>query len=226
MKGISLDSSFIISLAINCMLNVIDIVARKKPFLIGKYVYIETVDRALPNRKHTFQALRILKRIREGKIRVISVGDREIERALDIGNNIFFSRGKNIEIIHYGETEAVLLARNTEDKIVGIDEKTMRLLIEDPYLLRDLMERKLHRPIEINEENLERWREMIGKIKVIRSADLFTYLIRKGHFEGYPLRERLLEGGLWGLRYSGCAISDDEIKEYVRWVRREWKRRG
>lgn len=225
MRAISLDSSFIISLALNCMLNIFDILSERVDFIIGRKVYIETVDRALNSKRHRFQAIRILKRIKEGKIRLIEIPERKIQKVMNIANNIFFSNRKNIEIVHVGETEAVIIAREYEVPLLGIDEKTMRLLIEDPYRLREIIESRTHRPIEIDEDNLGRWSKMVKGVKVIRSADLFVYVVRKDYLQNYPLKEKMLEGGLWSLKFSGCAISDEEIREYLKWVKKLWKRK-
>ncbi len=218
MKGISLDSSFIISLALNCMLELIDRLSEDLGFYIGRSVYTETIERALRGRRHKYQAIRILKRINEGKIKIYPIDKDELEYYIELANRIFLYGKKSVEIVHSGEVETVLIAKKLDLPLVGIDEKTMRLLIEDPMRLREIIESKTHRRIRVNKSALEEWEDMTRDIRVVRSADLFVYLFRKGYFKDIPMKKEILEGGLWALRFSGCSISEEEIEETISWL--------
>ena len=78
-------------------------------------------------------------------------------------NNSFFSDNKPIHLIERGEAEclalSLILAKRGIENAVIIDERTARMLCENPENLKELMESKLETKLSINTENLKIFHE-------------------------------------------------------------------
>jgi hypothetical protein len=106
-----------------------------------------------------------------------------------------------------------------------MDERTLRLLIEDPEGLGEVLTRRLRTKIRIDKDTLNRFRNEAGKVNIIRSTELVVVAYDLGIMDKYisvgkkvhnEFRKDMLSGALWGLKYKGCAISVNEIKEILR----------
>ncbi|MCW1301115.1 MAG: hypothetical protein QW507_00660 [Candidatus Nanoarchaeia archaeon] len=227
MRTIVLDSSSIISLSTTCLLWILKKLKEiaHVRFVIPRKVKEEVVDISLTNPNYQLDGIRILNYIGEGIIEVVD--DARIQgfasRFLDLANNLFVARGRSLKLIHYGEAEVVALSKIVGTKNLCVDEKTMRILLEDPIALKRLMERKLHTPIEIRNERLEELKKNYGDFLIFRSAELLMISYRRGVFTDFLagcgvdgwIRKRFLRGALTSLKLNGCSISRDEILEYV-----------
>ena len=100
-----------------------------------------------------------------------------------------------------------------------VDERTMRLLIEDPIKLNKLQERKLHNKIRINKDVLNEFSKYVKNVKVIRSTELMLIAYEFGLMDKYLVsnttNEDLLDALLWGLKLRGCAISQEEVDSFI-----------
>ena len=138
---------------------------------------------------------------------------------LDLVNSIYRVRGKDPEVFHKGEIESVVLANHKNSNAIVIDERSMRLLLEDPKRLTQLLSRKLHSKVKINKNSLDEFKSKTKNIKVIRSTELALMAYEFGllnHFLKHHGKEDLLDAILWGLKTRGCAITPHEIDDYVR----------
>jgi hypothetical protein len=183
-------------------------------FLISEEVKGEIIDRPIGIDRFQLGALN-LKSLLNEKIIEVPVFDKsqksEFEREkvglLNIANNTFYSKGKNINIIHNGEASTLALASVFKPNVVAVDERTTRMLCESPWNLRKLLEKKLHTPIKANEGNYSQFRDF----KIIRSAEL-VYIAYKKKLQ--ELQDpNILEAMLHGVKYNGCSISEEEIDE-------------
>ena len=211
------DSSSIISLATNNLLETLRELKKqfKGDFVIPDIVKKELIETPLKGKKYKLGAIVIQDLVNDGILK-ISKCEKELY-LLDLTNKIFVNKGEEIKIIQAGETGTLLLS--DENNIAVIDERTTRMLIEDPLNLRQLLENKLHSKVHINHENLNKFKEQTKNIKIIRSTELMTVAFEKGLFNDLftkNLKKEFLDGLLWGLKLRGCAISSDEINQILK----------
>lgn len=222
-----MDSSSIISLSTTCLLWILKKLKEitHARFMIPTKVKEEVVDVSLRNPNYQLDGIRILNYIGEGVIEVVD--DPRVSslapKFLDLANNLFKAKGRSLKVIHYGEAEVVALSKILGIRNLCIDEKTTRILLEDPLALKRLMERKLHTPIEVMEEKLEELRKNYGNFIIFRSAELLAISYMKGVFTDFlagcgvngGVRRKFLRGALTSLKLNGCSISREEVLEYV-----------
>ena len=94
--------------------------------------------------------------------------------------------------------------------MIGIDERTTRVLFEKPENLRELMANKLHRKINLNLNEIKN----INNFRFIRSSELVYISYKKGFIKLND--KRALEALLYAAKYKGCAISWEEIEQLKR----------
>ena len=104
---------------------------------------------------------------------------------------------------------------------IAIDEKTTRLLIENPRIVLEILRKTLRTPVSVNENNLKEFKNTVRNIKTIRSIELAAVAYEQGFLNSYitkipDARKNLLESVLWGLKLNGCAVSKDEIEQIVK----------
>lgn len=209
-----MDSSSIISLSSTCLLWILE----KLPFefYISPFVEYEVIERAMQIERYRWSGIRILELVKKGVLRYVGVRkEKEAHELLKIANSIYSIRGKRLRILHRADAEVMLLAKDFDGFVT--DEKTMRLLVEDPSLVRKLLELKFKERVSMDEGKVEMLRKMVGDVDVFRSADLVAYAFKHGlmrRWEEIYGREILLDGLLHALRRAGCAIAESEIKEY------------
>lgn len=219
-KVLIFDASTLISLAMNGLFN--EIKELKKifngKFIITKEVHYEIIERPVDVKRFEFEALRLKELVDEKVLEfpsVIGVKDEEISRGaqevLDIANNTFIGRDKEIHLIDLGEASVLALSRILKERkiesLAAIDERTTRVMCESPKKLIELLERKLETKIKIKRENFSKF----GQCEIIRSAELVYIMWKKRIIKIND--SRTLDALLWAVRFKGCSISDEEIKE-------------
>ncbi|MFH1376533.1 MAG: hypothetical protein ABIH25_02760 [Candidatus Woesearchaeota archaeon] len=228
MKSIIFDTSTIISIATNNLLWITERLKNqfKGEFIIPKSVEAELVDNPLKTKKFKLAAIIIKDYIDEGVFKLYSSPAirQTAQKILTLANTIFIKNNNTIKIISIGEAEALALAVHLKSDALAIDERTLRLLVEDPDKLHNILERKMHTKIIINKENLNEFKALAGNIKILRSTELLTITYDLGLLDKYisakkvmhkHLRKPLLEGALWGLKLRGASISEQEINEIL-----------
>jgi len=222
-KIIIFDSSTLISLAMNGLLPELKELKKifKGKFIITQDVKREIIDKPITIKRFELEALR-LKQLLDEKTLVmpVSVGikDSEISKKtneiLDIANDIFIGGDKNIKLIDSGEASCLALGKLLSEKkienIIAVDERTTRMLCEKPENLDRLLEKKLHTKISLNKKNFE----FFKGFKIIRSTELIYVAYKKNLVK--LGNGKLLDALLWALKFKGCSISVDEIKEIKR----------
>jgi hypothetical protein len=106
------------------------------------------------------------------------------------------------------------------DAIV-IDERITRTLLENPKGLQQLMEKRLHMQLKLNERALSEFEEATRHITVIRSIELVTIAYELGLLESFVVgipnaRRELMESILWSVKMNGCSVTEDEINTIVK----------
>ena len=223
MKALIFDSGTLITLSMNCML---DIVRELKKgfdgkFLITKEVKYEIVDRPLNIKKYKLGALRLKSLIDEGILEFpVSLGieDNEISRLtnelLKSSNSIFSSEKRPIHIIDLGEASILALNFLLNNKginvMIAMDERTTRMLSEKPENLKNLLEHKLHTKLKQEKSS----GDFFKSLTFVRSTELIYVAFKKGIIKNQS--KEMLDAMLYSAKFKGASISGDEIKEMER----------
>ncbi len=230
MKSLVFDSSSVISLATNNLIWTLPLLKQKfkGEFFIPKAVKEELVDDPLRNRKFELEAVMLANNLAKEDLKFYkndSLLNKKTSYLLDIANRIFKVDDHFIRILDRAEVEGLALASILNSEAYVVDERTIRLLVEEPYNLVSLLARKLNTKIHVNKENLNGFSREVKGVKIIRSSELMTIAFELGLFNIYKegskfykdgLKKHLLEGLLWGLRLRGCAISTEEINDLLK----------
>jgi len=228
MKSLVFDTGPVISLTMNNLLWLLKELKKKfkGEFYISTSSKEELVDHPLSTKRFEFEALQVLKIINEGTLKVLE--DKEVEKKtnilLDLANSIFNAYGKNIRIVHKAEMQGLALCINLKADAFVVDERTSRLLIEDYSRLKNILEKKLHTRIKVNNNNLKEFQKITKGVKIIRSIELVTAAFELGLLNSYILnikdaKKKLLDSVLWGVKLDGCAVSKNEIEEIMKLVK-------
>jgi predicted nucleic acid-binding protein len=214
-KRIVCDSSSIISMAVNCMCSFLG--EMKAELVVNKEVYDEIVSRPSGSKRYALESIRIKKLFNEGTIKVAEANPRLTDEIIEISNSIYSVKKQYIKLIHRGEAGALALVRDIDADGFLIDERTMRMILEDPEMLSSVLRSQTNQRVEINYRNLEVFRELVPQVKIIRSSEVAAVAYEKGVL-GENLgdnRKEAFLAVLYALKFSGCAISWDEIDEYT-----------
>ena len=214
-KAIIFDSSTLISFAMNGILDILRELKKvfKGSFLITQDVKREVVDKPMTITRFKLEALKIQGLLNEG---VLEIADEEgiqkkTKEILDVANSIFEGKGRDIKLISSGETSCLALSKILSEKkilnVIAVDERTTRMLVENPGKLGSFLEKKMHTKIISKKNNFEAFK----KFKIIRSAEL-VYVAYKKKLVKIG-NGKLLDALLWAVKFKGCSISGDEIRE-------------
>jgi hypothetical protein len=223
-KVIIFDSSSIINFTLNGLLE--EFRELKKifngKFIIPKEVKEEIVDKPLEIKKFKLEALKIKQLIDEKILEFpASLGidenklSEKTKEVMGIANNTFFGHESAIHIIDLGETACMVLSSLLTEKgiknVISVDERTIRMLGEKPENLLDILKRKLHVGIKADREKFK----FFKGFKFIRSTELIFLAYKKGLVK-LKGNNQILDALLYGLKFNGCSISDEEIAEMER----------
>ena len=223
-KHVLADASSLISLTSSCLLDSLKFFHDKfgVRFFIPQSVEYESVTRPLSlNVKiHRFSALRIQKMINDGIIHVVEENlEKETRELMKTGNSVFYARGKPLNIFHKGEMEMIALAHKLDMGSLLMDERTTRILIEEPDALRTHLQHEFKTNILINRKNLSKFLSGLDHMDVVRSTELIYLAYKNGFFGNYgEIEPESAAAALYKLKYSGCAISFKELEEYEKLI--------
>ena len=213
-KALIFDSGAIITLALNDLLSIL------KPlkwvfggeFLVPESVKKEMIDVPLKTRKFALEALMIKALVNKKILKMVSSPalKKETARLLQIANHTYKTEGEWMRIIHQGEAACLALFNliDSDKKAVIIDERTTRMLCENPENLRKLFEKKLHKKVEAAGEN---YKDFVD-IKIIRSSELAFIAYKKRIINLPALPQHAMRALLYAVKYKGCSISHREIE--------------
>ncbi len=229
MKFLIFDASTIISLTTNNLLRLLEPLKKKfnGEFYIPKSVKKELVDKPLKTKKFKLEALQVLSIINNNILKVFDDSKLKVEKGQieELANNMYLTSERPLTVVHEGEIAALAVAIHLQADGLAIDERTMRVLVEDPTKLTKLFTNKLHTNVRMNKKNMKAFINLVHKIKIIRSSELALVAYETGLLDNYKkkngqielnLEKELLDGLLWGVKVRGCAISYDEIKELLK----------
>jgi len=214
-KALIFDSSTIITLALNNMLNVLQQLKESFDgnFLITPSVKKEIIDNPLNQKRFELEALQISSLLQKGIIELSAPEDleKETDNVMRIGNSAFEANNEQIKIIHEGESSCFALAKllsKDYEIFLAIDERTARMLSEKPDNLRKLFEKKLHTEVSADGSKFNYFEDF----KIIRSAEILFSAYKRGFIELPANPETVIDALLFASKFSGCSISYDEIE--------------
>jgi rRNA-processing protein FCF1 len=223
MKSLVFDSGPLISLAMNSMLNLIPKLQEKygAPFYIPSAIVNELVETPSHSKRYAFESLAIKRLIKDGYLEVFNTEhfSEEIDLTLNLANSIFYIGQKNLVILNRGEIETIVIAKNISADAVVVDERTTRVLIENPFRLHRFLEKKFGYKITINKENLREFERHFSTLRIIRSVELALVSVDLGFLNSLielEMKDKVVEAMLWALKMNGCAVSEMEIKKLVK----------
>jgi len=182
-------------------------------FLITPDVKREVIDRPMTITRFKLEALKIQHLLDEEVLELVSDEgiSKKTKEIMDIANSSFEGKGKDIKLVSSGEISCLALSEILSKKkilnVVAIDERTTRMLVESPDKLGSFLEKKMHTKIISKDNNFD----IFKKFKIIRSAEL-VYIAHKKKLVKIG-NGKLLDALLWAVKFKGCSISNEEIKE-------------
>jgi len=216
MKTIVCDSSSLISLAESCSLGALGFLKHKfdVDFVIPPSVENEIVERPSKYGRFSFSAARLKHLLNEKVLRVASTKTLfpDSQKILSKANSLFRS-SKPLSLLQSGEAECLALVKPLQAQALLIDEKTTRLLLEDPKKLYYVMQAE-HKQVVGDEKALAEFKKSYA-VTAIRSTELLAFAAQNGFFSGYGRdANEVFHAAIYALRYAGCSISQNEIDDY------------
>jgi len=219
MKFLIFDAGPIISLTMSGILDVLEKLKKefRGEFILTPSVHREVVEKPMKIKKYMLEAMLVKSMISRGVFtpsrKYVSDGRLEAEtrKILKLANGILRSKqsGEKIKIIHEGEASCLAFSRICgAENVLVVDERTTRVLTEAPQKLQEMIERKVHSPLEMD-------KALVGKFsgfKFIRSAELLFVAFKKGLIP-FGKDRQALGALLYGVKFKGTAISSGEIEE-------------
>ncbi len=216
-KALIFDSGTLINLSINGLLYILEEIKNSTEIkmLITNEVKYELIDRPLNVPRFELSALKIQRLI---DLEVLEFPEslnisKEIlnsttQKLMSIANSIVKADGKFIKIVSNAEMSCLalssLLTEKEIENIIGIDERTTRILAEKPANLQKIMENKLHTKIQLVNKL-----DSFEKFRFIRSTELVYAAYKKGFLK--LTGAKALEAVLYATKYAGSSVSWDEI---------------
>ncbi|MEM2932854.1 MAG: hypothetical protein QW622_01425 [Candidatus Pacearchaeota archaeon] len=218
-KALIFDSSSLITLN---MLGMNDLLKELKvgfdgKFLITQDVYNECVNVPMEIKKYELRAL-MIKKLVEGRVLEV-VGGQEIitktQEILEKINSIVYTDHEKINLVHRGEASCIAVYEllKINNKALVIDERTTRMILENPASVAELIANKVHKKIYIDNELATFFKSK--RIKIIRSSEILFIGYEKKK-TGFEEEREGLDALMYGAKAYGCSISDDEIMSLIR----------
>lgn len=213
------DASSLISLTDSCFVGSLYFLKKKFKgrFIIPPSVEYECVTNPMRLRAHALHALRIKLAIKDGIIDVVAPEPVKLSQKISlIANRMFFVGGSPLRLLHEGESEVLALSIEAGVQNLLMDERTTRMLVEDPEALRAHFESEFKKPVEVDDECLSAFGRMVSGMRFFRSSELLLLAAEKGFFKDYRELERdAIGAALYRLKYAGCAVGFTEIDAYL-----------
>lgn len=185
--------------------------------LVPDEIYNEIILRPMGSKRYALESMRIMKLFSGGVISVSNPEPLITQEVLDTANSVYCIKKHPLRLIHVGEAAALALLAGIDASALLIDERTTRMLIEDADGLRVVLSNQLGRRVDIDHQRLEAFRSVVPDVSIIRSSEIAAVAYEKGILGrslGNNGKEALM-AMLYALKFSGCAISWQEIEEYV-----------
>jgi len=225
-KKFVVDSSTLITISSNCIIQMLKLLSLKDDisFILPESVYYETVQRPVKIKRFELNAIRIRDAIEEGYLKLFKTTP-QIKKNMKKLQKTFATicstkTCKEIRLIDEGEAETLALISEINADALVIDERTTRMIIEAPEKLKEYLERRHKQEVHLDQNTLRQINKDFGTLPVFRSVDLIALAYDNGSFEKVIHKSKqALEAALYAAKYSGAAVSFEEIREYLKEVR-------
>lgn len=188
----------------------------KGDLLITKGVVNESITYPIAIPEYSFAAVRIERALNSKMLRVIEYSTSTLDRILHSANNMFYTE-RPFHLVDEGEAEMIAAAVDNGLKMLLMDERTTRALIESPMDLKDHLEEEFRIRINVNQDMFDQFKATTKGLQVIRSAEIVALANEKGYFKKFKdLSGKAYEAALYSVKFKGCAIGFDEIEELVK----------
>ena len=224
MKYLIFDAGPLINFSMNGLLDSFEKLKQtfKGEFLITKEVKKEIIDHPKTVKRFELGAIRLEQLYNKGVFKLADINQEEVDELrrlrdnfLQKANSMFKTKKRDVHLLDKGECAALALStilkrKNNEDVPLVIDERTTRILCENPENLKKLMEKKLHTSIKANTSSYD----LFKGFKIIRSTELAYMIHKKDLFKlDHP---KAFEAIVYGLKFKGCSISEKEVQALSR----------
>ena len=223
-KVLFFDSGPVISLVVSRLSFILPELKKKYggTFYITPAVHRELIERPLTLKRFEFEALQVMKLVKEGVLEVYEdVPQRKVKSLISLANSSFLADGKTMDIMQEGEMESIACALKVGAQALVMDERTLRLFIEDAKALEKLLSSRFEKQVTSQTEMIKAFNAEVTGMSIIRSVELvgvaYKLKLLGGYLpEGKGAEELLLDATLWATKYSGCAVTEDEIGQLKR----------
>jgi hypothetical protein len=222
-KALIFDSGTLITLSMNSLLDLLEKLKQASgiKFLITKEVKYEVADRPTGIARFELGALRIQNLIEKGVLELpASMGlsddaiQKEAREIMEVANHSVQVGGRWVNIVSEAEISCLALSQELSEKgienLIAIDERTTRMLSENPENMEKMMSEKMHHKVYVDEEKLKAF----SKFRFIRSSELVYVAYKKDLVD--LKGKKVLEALLYATKFKGAAISFEEIDELKR----------
>lgn len=223
-KSIIFDAGPLINFSMNGLLDAL--VLLKKDFgcdfLITKEVKKEIIDHPKTVKRFELGALRLEELYNQGVFKLADISEDEVnelrklrDNYMQQANQMFKTKRKDVHLLDKGECAVLALStimkrKTGQDVPIAIDERTTRIIVENPENLKKLMEKKLRTKITADTSKYK----LFSGFKIIRSTELAYIIHKKGLFKlKHP---KAFEAIVYGLKFKGCSISEKEVQALSR----------
>ncbi len=213
------DSSSLISLSETAMLDALPYLSQKAgvEFVIPPSVEKESITHPRLVHRYALSALRLERQIEEKNIAVRDAPGlaAETQRILAAANHLLTVEGRPLEILQLGESECLALLALEKDSVFLVDEKTARLVVENPARLRESLRGEYAREVQIDARAAEELAAKFAGASVIRSAELLALAAEQGFFSSFGGEAReVFHASVYAVRAAGCSLTENELDEY------------
>lgn len=221
MKVLIFDSGPLINLSMNGLLPALEEMKKRfdGKFIITEAVKNEVVDRPSGIERFELGALRVQNLLDKGVLELpsslgIELGNlkNKTRELMNLANNSIKVKNRPINIVSEAEITCIALSNELNKKginnMIAIDERTTRILGEEPENLERIMSEKLNQKISVDQKSLKSFKDH----KFIRSSELVYVAYKKGLIN-IGGGKRLLEALIYATKFKGSSISFDEINE-------------
>ncbi len=220
-KSIFFDAGPIITLVMSRLIWILPKLKEKfgGKFYITPGVKRELIERPLGIKRFEFEALQVMKLIRDGTLEVYDkVPKSRVEQLQNLANSSFKIGSRNMDIIQTGEMEAVTCALQTNASAVVMDERTLRLFIENNRNMEKLLEIRFKKNVIADKAKMDDFSKQLKDVKIIRSIELVAVAYKMGLLNDYLPDQKggkgtLVDSILWAAKYNGSAVTTKEIED-------------
>ena len=217
-KNIICDSSALISLADTGNLGVLKFLSTQGiSFFITPGVKSEITTKPMTIRKYALSAIRLQKCIDDGVLKLLAsvTLHEQTSRILKAANSMIFAGNKPLELIQLGEAECLAIFASASAHMLLVDEKTTRLLVENPHKLRETIQVRNSEGVRLDQGRRDEFGSLTRDVACLRSSELLAFAYSKGYFDDYRnLKDDAFKASIYALRDSGCGLAASELVEY------------